>query len=1314
MLQTMSLQVFAFDDLLVLYWPREEKLSGPVEVLLDHAALPKPLLGAEFVEGPSYVLAAYVKGVKRKKDVTIQIVDQRKTVLAEANCQKLSILPTRLIHDWSPATRARVEKILLVKSQQEFPQLSSGVRAKIADTLAEVNIIACHCPDDSLYVRLPWLSTEEPYQIEVGIRPWSSSLADTETESVKALAENGYLHFFSRELARKWKKNETWLVDAGKLRYAPIKMKSLEALPEEWTADHWIEEVSETYGSDPNTLKAFLLLHLKPLLHSESRTKLQGVVEGIESGKVHGWAFNPDHERRPVRINISLDGRLLEETEASLPRSELPAKKFGNVGFIWSVPEQCLTGEPHEIKFCCAESGAELTGSPLRLGQGHYDGNLEFDSGGAIAGWIKERCVTAGRAKVFIVIDEDEPYEILTSSEMEPQEGGIRLNFREALPDSLFDTQEHWVALEILSLDVDRRVRLNKKLRLKANYRGHIDFVSPERIAGWIINTTAPGRSATLDLKINGDLIARHQADLYRQDVTEGVSGSRCGFEFSIPPMPSESGALSIELHLSGTRTSVLGPTIHYTPYDVAIRSLITAAEALNDRSSSTELAGGLRFEQDVTTWARTQVMEKVLSELRRAKTIPAQITLALGSFIRLPQHSVQDPIIDVIVPVYNGYNETLRCIASLLAAKNDLASELVVINDGSLDAGLGMELRRLAELHHFTLLENQHNLGFVSSVNRGMQLHSGRDVVLLNSDTLVTDGWLKRLHQAAYQAQNIGTVTPLSNNATICSVPESCRENLLPEAYSNAEMDALCAEVNAQQIVDLPTAVGFCMYIKRHVLDEIGYFDQGQWGKGYAEENDFCLRAANFGWRHVAACDVFVEHLGGVSFGDMKDALIQTNLGKLNGLYPDYAQTIQRFVAQDPLAEPRNRIIKQLLTRPAKGFMLFVIHGLGGGTKIAADELANRLGQEGISVLELMSLSAGKWKLTSYGSPYAMYYQSARDFENLLQDLRDLGVWHIHYHQTMHFPRRIWELPEQLSVPYDVTLHDYLPICPRINMMDESGYYCGDAQYSADTCVRCLKLNGFDVGDADELPMRKKYEEFGGHVAEWRAIYGHLLRQARTIFSPSQTTADIFRKHWSLPNLMVKAHPEPQREISPLALEDKEFGIAVIGAIGTHKGYDLLSQCIKNAEKDGLPLRFTVIGYTCDDQALRRFGNVTITGEYQPENLPRLIERHRCRIALFLSPWPETYSFTLSEACDHGLYPVALDIGAIAERLHKAHYGRLLPLGCKPKEINQILLEICQERILEAQRLSAGHGNGHILTDYYGLSKPLRLQSVD
>ena len=74
-----------------------------------------------------------------------------------------------------------------------------------------------------------------------------------------------------------------------------------------------------------------------------------------------------------------------------------------------------------------------------------------------------------------------------------------------------------------------------------------------------------------------------------------------------------------------------------------------------------------------------------------------------------------------------------------------------------------------------FSLFENAVNLGFVGTVNLGMQKHEGRDVVLLNSDTLVADGWLDRLITAAYSEKNIATVTPFSNNASIVSFPKIC-----------------------------------------------------------------------------------------------------------------------------------------------------------------------------------------------------------------------------------------------------------------------------------------------------------------------------------------------------------------------------------------------------------------------------------------------------------------------------------------------------------------------------------------------------------
>lgn len=114
------------------------------------------------------------------------------------------------------------------------------------------------------------------------------------------------------------------------------------------------------------------------------------------------------------------------------------------------------------------------------------------------------------------------------------------------------------------------------------------------------------------------------------------------------------------------------------------------------------------------------------------------------------------------------------------------------------------------------------------------------------------------------------------------------------------AALDRLFATANAGRTVDLPTAVGFCMYIRRACLDRVGLFDASRFGRGYGEENDFCMRAASAGWRNVLAGDVFVFHEGAVSFSDERVALT-ANAGKtLEDLYPDYVRRVRDFVALD------------------------------------------------------------------------------------------------------------------------------------------------------------------------------------------------------------------------------------------------------------------------------------------------------------------------------------------------------------------------------------------------------------------------------
>jgi len=262
--------------------------------------------------------------------------------------------------------------------------------------------------------------------------------------------------------------------------------------------------------------------------------------------------------------------------------------------------------------------------------------------------------------------------------------------------------------------------------------------------------------------------------------------------------------------------------------------------------------------------------------------------------------------LIDVIIPVYKGLLQTRRCIDSVLRSAQATPFEVVAIDDASPDPEISRHLREMAEQGRITLLRNERNLGFVHSVNRGMALHAERDVVLLNSDTEVANDWLDRLRRCACGQPDVGTVTPFSNSATICSYPFEGWTKGVPGTLGLAALDRLFGTVNAGRTVELPTAVGFCMYIRRACLDRVGLFDADRFGRGYGEENDFCMRAAGAGWRNVLAGDVFVYHEGAVSFSEERPVLTE-NAGKaLADLHPDYVRKVHEFVMRDPASALR------------------------------------------------------------------------------------------------------------------------------------------------------------------------------------------------------------------------------------------------------------------------------------------------------------------------------------------------------------------------------------------------------------------------
>lgn len=271
---------------------------------------------------------------------------------------------------------------------------------------------------------------------------------------------------------------------------------------------------------------------------------------------------------------------------------------------------------------------------------------------------------------------------------------------------------------------------------------------------------------------------------------------------------------------------------------------------------------------------------------------------------------------IDIVIPVYRGAAETRRCVDSVLGAKCARQTEVVVIDDASPEPAISAWLVELARSRAITLISHVTNRGFVATANEGMALHPDRDVVLLNSDTEVAPGWLGRLSAHASADRSTGTVTPFSNNATICSYPQWLVSNKMPAGETTASLDAAAARANHGVSALIPTAVGCCMYITRRCIDHVGLFDEVRYGRGYGEEVDFCMRASRAGFSHRIAADVFIFHEGEVSFGNTGADRRAQAQAIVDDLYPEFQERLRSFIPADPLRDLRQRVDAER-TRP-------------------------------------------------------------------------------------------------------------------------------------------------------------------------------------------------------------------------------------------------------------------------------------------------------------------------------------------------------------------------------------------------------------
>jgi len=597
---------------------------------------------------------------------------------------------------------------------------------------------------------------------------------------------------------------------------------------------------------------------------------------------------------------------------------------------------------------------------------------------------------------------------------------------------------------------------------------------------------------------------------------------------------------------------------------------------------------------------------------------------------------------ITIIVPVYKGLEETKNCINSLLANSRDMKADILVINDKSPEVELTKWLEEIAAQGKIKLVFNEINLGFIKTINNGVKLCDDRDIIILNNDTKVPSGWIRRLAAHAYSGSKVGTVTPFSNNATINSWPTPNGGDMMPINKSLEEIDEVFKVSNRGRSINIPTGIGFCMYIRRACLDSVGEFNHEKFGLGYGEEVDFCMRASILGWVHLHACDLFVKHLGETSFG--KDSTSRKNSEKtLNDLYPHFNSLLHEHINLNEVGPFKISALAAHFNSSSQPAVLLISHTWGGGTARHVDELAKGLASK-INFILLQPKDKGFILSAPNLANLSMEIRNVEEnLDNVIRLLEKFNFSRIHIHHWIDcensFPT-LRQLVSRLNVPFDFTCHDYMTICPRIDLISaKTGTYCNEP--TSDGCNLCLNAkprNLFGACDIDQ----------------WRDKNRWVLIEAQRVICPSKDVRERLVKYAPAANFIIVPHElstdNSRRVLAPKLVLNQKLRIGLIGGLSISKGFNQLKDALHRWYGD--EFEFYIIGHTCRPIAHKNI--VHITGKYEEADLTDLIKGANLHVVWFPAIWPETYSYTLSAAIDAGLPIVASSIGAFPERLDR------------------------------------------------------------
>lgn len=627
---------------------------------------------------------------------------------------------------------------------------------------------------------------------------------------------------------------------------------------------------------------------------------------------------------------------------------------------------------------------------------------------------------------------------------------------------------------------------------------------------------------------------------------------------------------------------------------------------------------------------------------------------------------------VDIVVPVFNGLNLLKSLVVNLSNTK--IAHKVYFVDDCSTDDAVPAFLKELCESDpRYQLVSAKENGGFVKSVNLGLSFTTG-DVVLLNTDVQLPPLWLERLIAPLLLDDKVASATPFTNSGTICSFPRFLENNELAFGLDVAEIDSIFSHFHPIYN-EVPTGVGFCMACSRNALNAVGFLDSDMYGRGFGEENDWCQSAIKAGFKNVMVENLFVFHNHGATFqSDEKVALIEDHLKKLNKRFPNYNRDVARYCEANPLKELRSFAYAQAFLKSIPGFKtVYLTHDLGGGAstylkrRIAADLAASQCAVTiEYSVFESIfhvAIQSGDKRTQFVSSTLAdaldvVCSSTDKIVVNELASYPHLG----------HALEDIAERVESHHCALEVLIHDYLMICPSINLVNANKRYCGLPGIYCD-CSKCYRNQKF-------------YDVYEDSIVAYRAKWHRLLLDAGEVVVFSESSSRLLENTFGdIGSIVLRPHRVPSllSNITVKKAPDDPIVIGLIGRLTEHKGSRIIKELLNEIESRDLDVSIALIGKTDDDFDIKS-DHFFEFGEYRLEDLPKLAAESGADVFFFPSVWPETFSYVCSEIIDMG-YPLAtFDLGAQQEKASGYEKGLVLSLELSPSDLCDALVSFAKD----------------------------------